>query len=218
MRIEIVDITRARQYEKLLYRCLAPMPFRKYRTRTEYLQGAIPKGFRKKILLLEGNIVGQIEYAPIEASGYPIFGKNMIVLHCLWVLRKAKGHHLGQQLIEAMIHDNTATKAFVTIGLTNHWSPWLKKEHMELYNFTSIDSINVSHKTKHKDQCFTIHLMWRPTPSAHQRPTWNSSHLLKGVTFCMAHPLYHPQHLQMKEILQICPKQRKKGSPATQMS
>ncbi len=202
--IEIVDITRESRFEKILYRCLAPMPFRKYRTRAEYLQVAIAKGLRKKILILNGKMVGQIEYAPIEASGYPISGEKMVVLHCLWVLRKAKGHRLGQRLIDTMIHDNLDTKAFVTIGLTNHWSPWLKKEHMELYDFTSIESIKVSHKTKHIGECFTIHLMWHPTPSANKRPSWNPTKLLEGVTFCMAHPLYHPQYQKMKEILQPC--------------
>ncbi|MFX1341220.1 MAG: GNAT family N-acetyltransferase [Promethearchaeota archaeon] len=202
--IEIIDATQDPHYEKLLYRCLAPMPYRKYRTRIEYLQEAIAKGFRKKILLLNDKMVGQIEYAPVEASGYPILGENMVVLHCLWVLRIAQGHRLGQQLIDAMIHDHQDTKAFVTIGLTNHWSPWLKKEHMEFYDFISIASIKVFHKTKHVGEGFTIHLMWRPTPSADKRPTWNPTQLLEGVTFCMAHPLYHPQHQKMKQILQPC--------------
>ncbi len=204
--IKIVDITRTPQFETLLYRCLAPMPSKKYQNRVDYLNKAIPNGFRKKILIFNSVPVGQIEYVPIEASGYPIHGKEMIVLHCLWVLRKAQGHRLGQHLIDAMIQDHPETKAFVTIGLTNHWSPWLKKHHLELYDFTSINSINVSHKTKHIGECFTIHLMWRPNPRANKRPTWNPTHLLKGITFCMAHPLYHPQHLQMQDILQRCKK------------
>ncbi|MFW9831017.1 MAG: hypothetical protein ACFFD8_04520 [Candidatus Thorarchaeota archaeon] len=202
--IKIVDITRTPHFETLLYRCLAPMPAKKYRQRADYLQQAIPNGLRKKILILNGVTVGQIEYAPIEGSGYPIYGEQMIVLHCLWVLRKAKGYRLGQHLMNAMFQEHKETKAFVTIGLTEHWSPWLKKDHMELYNFKTVESITVSHRTKHRDDCFTIHLMWRPNPSANQQPTWNTSKLLEGITFCRAHPLYHPQHIRMKEILKIC--------------
>lgn len=47
---KIIDITKDARYERYLYRCLAPMPFRKYRTRWEYLEVAIPKGFHKKLL------------------------------------------------------------------------------------------------------------------------------------------------------------------------
>lgn len=35
------------------------------------MKAAIPRGFRKD-LALDGSVVGQIEYAPPEASGYPI--------------------------------------------------------------------------------------------------------------------------------------------------
>jgi len=46
-KIEIIDITENSEYERYLYKCLAPMPFRKYRKRREYLEAAIPKGFHK---------------------------------------------------------------------------------------------------------------------------------------------------------------------------
>ena len=46
--IKILDITKNSEYEKYLYKCLAPMPFRKYRKRREYLNAAIAKGFHKK--------------------------------------------------------------------------------------------------------------------------------------------------------------------------
>ena len=95
--VEIIDITEKSEYEKYLYRCLAPMPFRKYKKRQNYLEVAIPKGFHKKLLIFGGGVVGQIEYAPAEVSGYPIIGDNVIVMNCIWVLRKAKGHNFGKQ-------------------------------------------------------------------------------------------------------------------------
>ena len=66
------------------------MPFRKYKNRRRYLESAIPRGFRKKMLFFNRVAVGQIEYAPAEASGYPICDGNVVVLNCIWVLRKAK--------------------------------------------------------------------------------------------------------------------------------
>jgi len=46
--LKIIDITKKFNYEKYLYKCLSPIPFRKYKKRSEYLELAIPKGFHKK--------------------------------------------------------------------------------------------------------------------------------------------------------------------------
>jgi len=202
--IKIIDITKKSEYERHLYRCLAPMPLIKYRKRREYLETAIPRGFHKKLLIFNGEVVGQIEYAPAEASGYPITGDDIIVMNCIWVLRRAKGHNLGKRLLIDMMESERDAVGFATIGLEDHWSPWLIKRQMEKLGFKSIDSIRVKHKMKHVDECFTIHLMWQPTTEKGRPPTWNKSKLLEGVDFCLAHPLYHPEKPVLREILQKC--------------
>lgn len=53
-KIQVVDVTYDGRYEVYLYRCLSPIPFRRYKRRRSYLEYAIPKGFRKKILFLMG--------------------------------------------------------------------------------------------------------------------------------------------------------------------
>jgi len=190
---KILDITRNTEYEKYLYRCLPPLPFVRYGKRREYLEKAIPKGFHKKLLIFDEKVVGQIEYAPAEASGYPITGENVIVMNCIWVLRKAKGHNFGKSLLEDMIKSEGDVAGFATIALENHWSPWFKKLQMEKLGFKSVELIEVVHKTKHKGQVFNIYLMWMPTREKAKPPTWNQQKLLEGLTFCLAHPLYHPQ-------------------------
>jgi len=199
-RIKIVDATESAEHEKYLYRCLTG-PFRRYRKRIEYLERAIPKGFRKKLLLLDGNVVGQIEYARSEASYYPITGENTVVMNCIWVLRKAKGHNLGAQLLENMVRSGDEAEGFATIALENHWSPWFQKPHMEKLGFKPIDSISVTHKTKRKGQVFTIYLMWIPNKKWANPPKWNTLRLLEGLTSCTAHPLYHPQTFIEKHLL-----------------
>jgi N-acetylglutamate synthase-like GNAT family acetyltransferase len=191
--VRIVDITRSSEYQNYLYRCLAPMPFRKYRNRQEYLEKAIPKGFHKKLLILDKKIVGQIEYAPAEASSYPIFGEDIVVMNCIWVLRRAKGHNFGKLLLKDMLKSENHAAGFATIALENHWSPWFRKQEMEGLGFKPIDSIRVTHRIKRKSQVFTIYLTWMPTKQKAQPPTWDKQKLLEGETFCLAHPLYHPQ-------------------------
>jgi hypothetical protein len=193
LQAKIIDITRNKNYENYLYRCLAPMPFRKYKSRNEYLEKAIDKGFHKKLLIFNNEVVGQIEYAPPEASGYPIIGDNIIVLNCIWVLRKAKGHAFGKILLEDMIKSEIGTVGFVTIGLENHWSPWFMKWQMEKLGFRPVDSIKVSHRLKRKEQGFGIYLMWMLMKEKVKFPAWDKQKILEGITFCFAHPLYRPQ-------------------------
>ena len=200
----ILDITENVAYEKYLYKCLAPMPFRKYRKRDAYLETAIPKGFHKKILTFNGEVVGQIEYAPAKASGFPISNDKVVVMNCIWVLRKAKGHNFGKQLFADMIGCEKEASGFATVALENHWSPWMKKNQMEKFSFKSIDSLNVTHRLKHIGECFSVHLMWLPTKSNSRQPTWNKSKLLEGVDFCIAHPIYRPKKVRIKEIFEEC--------------
>ncbi len=202
LKTEILDITKNEKYERYLYRCLASMPLIKYKNRREYLETAIPKGFHKKLATLDGEVVGQIEYAPAEASGFPIVGQNVVVMNCIWVLRRAKGHNLGKLLFDDIVRSEKTASGFATIALENHWSPWMRKEQMEKFGFKPIDSLNVTHKSKRRGERFTIHLIWLPTTRDAKPPTWDKAKLLEGVDFCLAHPLYRPQKTKQKEIFE----------------
>lgn len=201
----VVEATENADHEVLLYKCLSPIPFRKYRKRTLYLKRAIPKGFSKKILFYKGTAVGQIEYAPAEVSAYPISCRGKcIVMNCIWVLRKAKGHNFGKLLLRKMIESENDAACFATIGFEGHWSPWFKKWQMEKLGFRSIDSISVRHKIRHKEQIFKIFLMWFPWKDSSAKPSWNREEMLKGVDFCIAHPLYRAEKYGDTEILEEC--------------
>lgn len=197
----ILDITLIDEYEEYLYKCLAGPP-RRYKKRIEYLEKAISKGFHKKLLVFDGNIAGQIEYSPAEVSYYPIAGDRVIVVNCIWVLRKAKGHNFGKKLIEDLIKSEKDASGFATIALEDHISPWFKKWQMEKLGFKPIDSIKVTHKTKCKGQVFRVYFMWMPVIENARPPKWNRQRLLEGITACTAHPLYHPQTYEPKQILE----------------
>ena len=197
----IVDIAQTGKYRRYLLRCIVGPPSKQCKQRREYLEKAISRGFHKKLLLLNEQIVGQIEYSPAEVSYYPIIGDNLIVLNCISILRKAGRHGFGKRLLEDMIASEKEASGFATVALENHWSPWFKKEQMEKLGFKDIDSITVTHKTKRR-QAFKIHLMWRPNTKNAKQPTWNKQKLLKGITSCTAHPFYHPQTYAPKQIFQ----------------
>jgi hypothetical protein len=199
--VEIVDITVSKEYERYLNRCLAGPLSKGCRRRVEYLKRAVPRGFHKKLLLLHGRVVGQIEYSPAGVSYYPIAGDGVIVVNCIWVLRKAGGHNFGKKLLEDMMKSEREASGFATIALENHWSPWFKKEQMEKLGFRPLDSISVSYRAKYRERVFSVHLMWMPRAESAEPPTWDKRKLLEGITCCTAHPLYHPQTYEPKQIL-----------------
>ena len=198
---KIIDITTDEQYEDYLYRCLGGPPSKRYRKRIEYLQRAIPAGFHKKLLLSNGEPVGTIEYAPAESSYYPIRGDNIIVMNCIWVLRKVKGHNLGGFLVQDMVSSERRASGFAAVALENHWSPWFRKWQMEKLGFNPLKTITVTHKAKPNRGTFSIYLMWMPNKPDVNPPTWNQAELLEGITCCTAHPLYHPQTYAPTQIL-----------------
>lgn len=204
LKIRIIEITKKPEYESYLYKCISPIPFRKYKRRDEYLKYAIPRGFKKKILIYNDKVVGQIEYTPTNASGYPIFGEDIVVMNCIWVLRKVKGQNFGRKLMEEMIKDYREMQGFATIALENYWSPWFKKWQMEKLGFKSIDSIEVKNKIKHINKCFKIHLMWLSKNGKAKTPRWNKLRMLEGVKFCIAHPLYNSDRWRIERILEEC--------------
>jgi GNAT superfamily N-acetyltransferase len=197
----IVDITKTDEYVKYLNRCFVGPVSRQYKKRMEYLKEAIPKGFHKKLLLFNEQVVGQIEYSPAEVSYYPVIGDNVIVLNCIWVLKKARGHNFGKRLLQDMMKSEKEASGFATIALENHRSPWFRKNQMEKLGFRPLNSITVVHKAKCL-QAFKIYLMWMPIVKDAKPPTWNTQRLLEGITSCTAHPLYHPQTYEPKEILE----------------
>lgn len=219
---QIVDATKNSEYEGYLYRCLFRSRqdaygsrFRGRRSafydhRSKYLKCAIPRGFHKKMLIFNGDSVGTIEYAPAEGSGLPVVGDNVIVMNCIWVHRKAQGHKFGKQLLEDMIKSEKGASGFATIALENYWGGYFKKSEMESLGFKSVKSIRVRHKTKNRERCFELHLMWLPVTEDSKLPNWDESKLLEGVHFCRGHSLFHDRHLKpherqkLRQVLEKC--------------
>ncbi len=192
-KLKIVEATKSSEYEGYLYKCLALIPTCPYSPRREYLAKAIFEGLQKRLLILDGVAVGQVEYVPAKSSGYPITGPDLVVMNCIWVLRKAKGKNFGRMLVEEMINSHPGASGFSTIALENHWSPWFRKDQMEKLGFRPQEVMVVRHKTKHAERPFRIWLMWMPIKSRAHPPTWDEGRLLEGITFCRAHPLYRPR-------------------------
>ncbi len=201
---ELKSAIPSEKYIRYLYKCLAPHPYRRYCKRAQYLEEAAPKGLRKEILLVDGDAVGQIEYSPAEVSAYPISGDDVYVMNCIWVLRRAKGHRFGRMLVERMIEGVGKAAGIATIALEGHPSPWLKRTHMEYLGFRPLRSRKMRHKTKRRDVCFDVYLMWMPLREDAGPPKMDWEAMLRGVDFCIAHPLYKAERFGHEEIYEKC--------------
>lgn len=102
------------------------------------------------MLFMDGDPVGQIEYAPAEASPYPISGDDVWVMSCIWVLRRAKGHHFGRMLMRRMVNSLGDASGIATVGLEGHPSPWLRVPQVEYLGFRPLGSAGMRHKVKHR--------------------------------------------------------------------
>lgn len=201
--IRIVDVVQSPGHEKYLYRCLAPHPFRRYRKRTQYLETTTLKGLCKEILFVGGDAIGEIEHAPADASAYPISGNGIWVMNCIWVLRRAKGHHFGKLLLKKMLESVEDAAGLATIALEGHHSGWLELKHMEYLGFRSIDSRKMRHKVKRPGSCFTTHLMWMPLKDGAAPPVMDWERMLEGVDFCIAHPLYRAERFGLEKVYEF---------------
>ena len=203
--ISIVDVTRGEEYEKHLHGCLAAFTkVRRYRKRARYLAEALDRGFRKHVLFVDGEDVGVIEYAPPEASPYPIYGEDVVVMSCIWVKRSVEGRGFGGMLFDSMIEDARGTAGFASIALVDHPSPWLRLSHMERLGYTSIDARRIRHRVKKPERSFEVHLVWTPVSGEAAEPEMDWREMLKGVDYCIGHPLYRAESWGLEEPLAFC--------------
>ena len=203
-KVEFVEVMGTRGYEEYHYRCLTAMTKRRYRKRTRYLEWGIPRGLRKEVLFVDDEAVGMIEYAPAGASAYPISGNGVWVVNCIWVLRRAKGHRYGKSLINRMMDSVEDASGLAMIALEGHHSPWLRLWQMEYLGFRTIDSRTMRHMVKRPDICFRTHLMWMPLVEGAAPPRMDWEEMLKGVDFCIAHPLYRAERLGLDVVFEEC--------------
>jgi GNAT superfamily N-acetyltransferase len=203
-KVEFVEVIGTHGYEEYHYTCLTAMTKRHYRKRAQYLEWALPRGLQKEVLFVDDDAVGMIEYSPAGASAYPISGTGVWVVNCIWVLRRAKGHRYGKALMNRMIDSLEDAGGLATIALEGHPSPWLRLWQIEYLGFRSINSRTMRHKVKRPETCFRTHLMWMPLAEDAAPPRMDWEEILKGVDFCIAHPLYRAERLKLEKVFEFC--------------
>jgi hypothetical protein len=182
----IVDATDDPAHAELLVRCFASRQIApEDPARTNYLMLSRARGWRKLLLLYEDAIAGQIEFAPPAATGLPIQGEDLTVIHCLWVLDAYTGLDGSRRLIAACAEANAGCASLATVAY-NASLGWLPRSLFERHGFTVVDQLDTGRFCG--ETPIAAYLMWRPLREGAKPPTWNREQLISGVDFCPAYP------------------------------
>lgn len=182
----VVDATDDPAHHELRVRCFAARQIAADDpARTNYLLLSRTRGWRKLLLYYEDAIAGQIEFAPPGASGLPIQGERLTVIHCVWVLDAYTGLDGSRRLIAACAEQSEGCDSLATVAY-NASLGWLPRGLFERHGFTVVDQLDTGRFCG--ETPIAAYLMWRPLREGATPPTWDRDLLLAGVDFCPAYP------------------------------
>jgi len=171
--------------QDILNCCLAPSNIQEdNRWRQGYVRVARPRGLEKILLVHEDTVAGQIEFAPPDASGLPIEGAGVSVVHCIWVLDAYTGLDGGRRLLAACA-ERAGTTSLATVAF-NDSLPLMPSSFFKHQGFTILDSVETGRFRGNTP--IVAYLMWRPVQPDADQPTWDPAKLLRGVDLCPAYP------------------------------
>jgi len=89
--------------------------------KTSFLNEKLKKGGRAKIAYRDDDVVGFIEYYPIEIAPMEIVGKDLMVIFCMDVKERRKG--IGSALLKACLEDSRklGRKGVAVTCADDHW-------------------------------------------------------------------------------------------------
>ena len=96
--LESIDVNGDNVVETGFFCCMSKRESEGYRQKFEWLKGRFAEGLKIKMIARGGR--GFIEYIPGEYAWRAIHAPGYMVVHCLWVVGKAKGHGCGTALLD----------------------------------------------------------------------------------------------------------------------
>ncbi|MBU0492350.1 MAG: GNAT family N-acetyltransferase [Chloroflexi bacterium] len=76
-----------------------------YRQKRDWLEQRFAEGLRIQILYEDGRSVGFVEYMPGETAWRAVRAPGYAVIHCLWVVGRAKNKGYGSRLLDRCVED-----------------------------------------------------------------------------------------------------------------
>jgi GNAT superfamily N-acetyltransferase len=110
-----------------------------YAQKLNWLRDRFTEGLKIHIVYEDGRSVGFIEYIPGEFAWRAVRAPGYLLIHCLWVVGRAKEKGYGSQLVEACLADGRARGASGVAMVTSS-KPWLAGSQLLLkHGFECVD-------------------------------------------------------------------------------
>lgn len=121
--VEIVSLSES-NLERVQMFCGHSPTYRKgYRAKQEWMQARLREGMRYLLLQVNGYNAGMVEYIPGEHAWRGLQAEGYLVIHCLWVIGRNRGHGYGRQLLDACLEDARGTHGVAVMVSKSHWLP-----------------------------------------------------------------------------------------------
>lgn len=106
--IEIVEVTESNVRNVGFFCAMSKPELKGYQDKLAWLKARFREGLRIKLIARGGR--GFIEYMPGEFAWRAIDAPRYMVIHCLWVVGKSKGHGCGAALLDTCVRDAQSQK------------------------------------------------------------------------------------------------------------
>lgn len=130
-RVEIVSVD-AENVEEQGFFCYKSKPKSAgYRQKLDWLRGRFAEGMRIKILYEGKRSVGFVEYMPGESGWRAVHAPGYLLVHCIWVVGRAKNQGHGRRLLDECLHDARQAGAHGAAAVTTQ-RVWLADKRLFL--------------------------------------------------------------------------------------
>lgn len=125
----IIDINQANvdEYDVLCFK--SKKHTEAYRNKVRWVKERFRDGLRLKLLLVDEGPKrgftsrGFIEYIPGEHTWRAIDAKGYMVIHCIWVIGRNKGHGYGTKLLNECLNDAKGMNGVAVVTSDSTWLP-----------------------------------------------------------------------------------------------
>jgi N-acetylglutamate synthase-like GNAT family acetyltransferase len=121
---EIVSVDAANVEERGFFCFKSKRKTEGYAQKKNWLQERFSEGLKIHIVYEDGRSVGFIEYIPGEYAWRAVRAPGYVLIHCLWVVGRAKKKGYGSQLLEVCLADARQMGASGVAMVTSS-KPWL---------------------------------------------------------------------------------------------
>jgi GNAT superfamily N-acetyltransferase/predicted Rdx family selenoprotein len=104
--LKIVDLT-PYTIDDSISLCIGSKPgFEQAREeKRRWLEARLPNRVGVKLAYQDGSLAGMIEYSPIEDTPFPVVGKHLLHIHCMWVLPNFQKLGTGKELVKSVVNE-----------------------------------------------------------------------------------------------------------------